>query len=168
MLRFLSPEAQRVVVRAILNSDRLRREDAEPLGQELIKELGLPQIAISRPDGISDKTQMGPVHHQGTDRQPRFANEITEAIRKQLHAKYDADEVKQSWLVLAESRNQVLVTIVADVVRAYAHLRTTQRRLEIARQDVAVQERMENQVRAVPALGLTTETDLCWPSESLS
>ena len=30
-------------------------------------------------------------------------NEITAAIRKRLHAKYDADEVKQSWLVLVES-----------------------------------------------------------------
>jgi NodT family efflux transporter outer membrane factor (OMF) lipoprotein len=68
---------------------------------------------------------------------------------------------------IAEARNQILVTIVADVVRAYAHLRTTQRRLEIARQDVAVQERMENQVRRMLALGLTTETDLALAQREL-
>ena len=38
-------------------------------------------------------------------------NEITEAIRKQLHGKYDADEVKQSWLILAESDPMSLVRV---------------------------------------------------------
>ena len=55
VLRFLSPEAQRVVVRAILNSDRLRREDAEPLGQELIKELGLRKSPSAGPMAFRTK-----------------------------------------------------------------------------------------------------------------
>ena len=40
-------------------------------------------------------------------------NEITDAIRKQLHAKYDSDEVKQSWLVLADSDPMSLVRVFA-------------------------------------------------------
>jgi len=104
VLKFLNMEAQKVVVRAILTSERLDREDAERLAKALIKELGLPELPASQMGGLSGKTQMGPwdiikeliVHHA-------TPNEITEAIRKQLHARYDADEVKQSWLVLSES-----------------------------------------------------------------
>ena len=113
VLRFLNAEAQKVVVRAILNSERLGREDSERLARELIKELGLPELPTSRMEGgISDKTHMSPwdiikelIVHRASP------NEITDAIRKQLHAKYDADEVKQSWLVLAESDPMSLVRV---------------------------------------------------------
>lgn len=113
VLRFLNPEAQKVLVRAILNSDRLRREDAEALGKALIKELGLPELPTQPAGGgLSGRTQIGPwdiikelIVHRAAP------SEITEAIRKQLHAKYDADEVKQSWLVLAESDAMALVRV---------------------------------------------------------
>ena len=41
----------------------------------------------------------------------------------------------------AEVRNQVRLTVIADIVRAYVHLRGTQRRLELARQNVTLQQR---------------------------
>ena len=111
-LRLINPEAQKVVIRAIANSDRLRREDAEPLVKELLKQLGLPELPALAAGSVSDKTQMSPwdiireliAHHASP-------NEITDAIRKQLHAKYDADEVKLSWLVLAESDPMSLVRV---------------------------------------------------------
>jgi hypothetical protein len=113
VLRFLSMEAQKIVVRAVLNSDRLAREDAERLARELIKELGLPELPTSRAGGgITDKTHMGPwdiIKELIASR--ASPNEITEAVRKQLHAKYDADEVKQSWLILAESDAMSLVRV---------------------------------------------------------
>jgi len=111
VLKFLNAEAQKVIVRGILNSDRLRREDAEPLGRELIKELGLPELPKSE-GGNLDKMQMGPwdiIKELIASR--ASPNEITEAIRKQLHVKYDADEVKQSWLILAESDPMSLVRV---------------------------------------------------------
>jgi hypothetical protein len=112
VLKFLNPEAQKVLVRAILVTERLGREDAEQLAKALIKELGLPALPTSRMDGLAGKIQMGPwdiikeliVHHASP-------NEITDAIRKQLHAKYDADEVKQSWLVLSESDSMSFVRV---------------------------------------------------------
>lgn len=112
VLRLVNPEAQKVIVRAILNSERLRREDAEALAKEIVRQLGLPELPAAGPGGLSDRTQMGPwdiikeliVHHASPQ-------EITDAIRKQLHAKYDADEVKQSWLVLAESDPMSLVRV---------------------------------------------------------
>lgn len=111
-LRFLSVEAQKVIVRAILNSERLAREEAERLGRELIKELGLPELPTRNDGGISDKIHMGPwdiIRELIASR--ASPNEITEAIRKQLHARYDADEVKQSWLILADSDPMSLVRV---------------------------------------------------------
>lgn len=113
VLQFVNVEAQKVVVRAILNSERLRREDAELLARELIRLLGLPELPASTLDGgRSDKTAMGPwdiirelIAHRASP------NEITDAVRKQLHAKYDADEVKQSWLILSESDPMSLVRV---------------------------------------------------------
>ncbi|HEX9048265.1 MAG TPA: hypothetical protein VF988_14665 [Verrucomicrobiae bacterium] len=112
VLRFLNPEAQKVLTRAILNTERLRREDAEVLARALIRELGLPELPAQTISGLTGKAQIGPwdiikemiVHHASP-------NEITDAIRKQLHAKYDSDEVKNSWLVLAESDAMSLVRV---------------------------------------------------------
>jgi len=112
VLRFINVEAQKVVVRGILNSDRLRREDAELLGRELIRHLGLPELSGKIDGGRADKTAMGPwdiikelIAHRASP------NEITDAVRKQLHAKYDAEEVKQSWLILSESDPMSLVRV---------------------------------------------------------
>ena len=111
-LRFLPAEAQNVIIRAVLNTERLRREDAEPLAKELLKQLGLPDLPAVSAGGLTDKTQMGPwdiikelIAHRASP------NEITDAVRKQLHAKYDADEVKQSWLILSESDAMSLVRV---------------------------------------------------------
>jgi hypothetical protein len=112
VLKFLPVEAQMVIVRAMLTTERLRREDAEPLAKELIKQLGLPELPAVSAGGLTEKMQMGPwdiirelIVHRASP------NEITDAVRKQLHAKYDADEVKQSWLILSESDPMSLVRV---------------------------------------------------------
>jgi hypothetical protein len=115
VLRLVNADAQKTIVRAIANSDRLQREDAEALGKALIRELGLPEFptATKSESGMaSDKAQMSAwdiIKELIASR--ASPNEITEAIRKQLHARYDADEVKQSWLVLAESDPMSLVRV---------------------------------------------------------
>ena len=100
-------------MRAILNTERLRREDAEALGKALIQQLGLPELPAKSEGGISsEKTQMNAwdiIKELIAGR--ASPNEITEAIRKQLHAKYDADEVKHSWLILSESDPMTLVRV---------------------------------------------------------
>jgi hypothetical protein len=113
ILRLVTLDGQKAIVRAILNSDRLRREDAEALGRALIKELGLPELPAKSEGGVaSDKAHMGAWDIIKELIASRAApNEITEAIRKQLHGRYDADEVKQSWLILAESDPMSLVRV---------------------------------------------------------
>ena len=113
VLRLVNPEAQKVLVRAIHNTERLRREDAEALARAIIKELGLPEIPASQVEGGgSERVQMGPwdIIKELIARRAS-PNEITDAVRKQLHAKYDADEVKQSWLILSESDPMSLVRV---------------------------------------------------------
>jgi hypothetical protein len=103
-LRFLNAEAQQVMVRALHNTERLRREDAECLARELMRRLGLPDIAGKAEGGLPGKAAVNPWEAiKEMIAQHASPNEITEAVRKKLNAKYDADEVKQSWLVLSES-----------------------------------------------------------------
>ena len=76
VLRFLNAEAQKVVVRAILNSERLGREDSERLARELIKEFWVCrscQPAEWRAASLRQNTHESLGHHQGTHRPSRFA-----------------------------------------------------------------------------------------------
>ncbi len=105
-LRFLGPDMQKAVIRAMLNTGKLRKEDAESLCKAIGKELGLPDTEIMpKSEGaIIDRGEAATWEYIKTMIGNRAApNEITAAIRKRLHAKYDADEVKQSWLILSES-----------------------------------------------------------------
>jgi hypothetical protein len=115
ILRLVNPDSQRGLIRAIFHSERLRREDAENLGRTLAAELGLPpdQLAAKVEGAASnDKTAFGAWDNIKELIARRAApGEITAAIRKQLHAKYDADEVKQSWLTLSESDPMSLVRV---------------------------------------------------------
>jgi len=112
VLRFLSPPAQQVLVRALQNTDRLRREDGEVLARELLKRLGLPELPVRAEAALPLSPAVNPwevikelIARRATP------NDITDAVRKQLHAKYDTDEVKQSWLVLTESDPMTFVRV---------------------------------------------------------
>ena len=103
-LQFLNPEAQQVVARALLNTDRLRRADAEALVRELMRRLGLPDLPGRAEGAAAGRPAANPWEAVKEMIAQRAApNEITDAVRQRLHAKYDTDEVKQSWLVLSES-----------------------------------------------------------------
>jgi hypothetical protein len=111
-LRFLNAEAQQVMVRALLNTDRLRREDGELLARELIQRLGLPALPTRAEGGLPGETTFSAWEAIKEMIAQRAApDEITDAVRKRLHAKYDTDEVKQSWLALTESDPMSLVRV---------------------------------------------------------
>ena len=114
VLRLVNADAQKIIVRALLNSDRLRREESEVLVKALIKELGLPELPVTKTEAGNspDKMQMSAwdiIKELIASRSTPA--EITEAIRRQLHAKYDDSEVKQSWLILTESDPMLLVRV---------------------------------------------------------
>lgn len=111
-LRLLNAGSQKAIIRAMLNSGRLRKEDAEPLGKAIAKEIGLPESEITPKADTAGKGESSGWDNIRNLIAGRAApNDITVAIRNRLHARYDSDEVKASWLVLAESEPMTLVRV---------------------------------------------------------
>lgn len=108
VLRLLNQEArQKLVMRGIMGCDRLKRTDAEALGRATAVELGVKGLE----EEVRPKSNLAPeverelawdmIRELITHRAEPSA--IATAIRDRLHAKYDSDEVKQSWITLVES-----------------------------------------------------------------
>ena len=104
ILRLIPQEMQIVIVRAIAVTERLKREDAENLGKALARELGLKDLeerlnakAIVSPEQERKLAWVGIEDLIASRSTP---GDVAAAIRNRLHARYDADEVKQSWLTL--------------------------------------------------------------------
>jgi hypothetical protein len=104
ILRLIPQDMQIVVVRAIASTERLRREDAENVARSLAKELGLKDLE----DRLIAKSIVSPEQERKmvwTAIEDLIASratpgDIAAAIRNRLHDKYDADELKQSWLTM--------------------------------------------------------------------
>ena len=112
-LRLLAADRQKVILRAMMNSGRMRKEEAEPLGKTIAKQLGLPEAEITpKAEAAGSAMEDNSWEHiKGLIANRATPNEVTMAIRKRLHAKFDDDEVKLSWLTLAESDPMVFVRV---------------------------------------------------------
>ena len=106
---------QQSVVRAILDSDRLRKDEAQALGRALAKELNLQEIQNS----LNQKTNITP-ERESQQAWENIKNliggraspgEVAAAIRKRLHDKYDSDEIKASWVAVTEGDPLVFVRV---------------------------------------------------------
>ena len=115
MLRLFNPHMQQAAIRAINATDRLRKEDAEKLGKAVAQELGLKDML----DRLNEQSFLSPERERqlawdhikdliGTRASP---NEVIATIRKRLHGRYEADEVKSCWLVLTEADAMVFVRV---------------------------------------------------------
>jgi hypothetical protein len=116
MLRLIKPDLQRQVVKAIATSTRVRKNEAEALGLAVGRELGLKDIEteLKKPEvSVSPEMEQRMAWENIKARlaQRTSPNDIATAIRDRLHAKYDADEVKQSWLTLTAAEPMALVRI---------------------------------------------------------
>ena len=69
---------------------------------------------------------------------------------------------------LAEMRNAVLITVIADVVRNYVEVRGLQSRLQAARSDVATGEKTVDLVQSRYDRGLTSEVDVTLAKSQLA
>jgi hypothetical protein len=115
ILRLLTPERQRTVVKAIMVSDRLAKDAAEALGKAVGSELGIAgldeelkaQAAIS-PE-VERQMTWAKIQAQIANRNDPVA--IATTIRERLHANYDTEEIKQSWVVLTEAEPMSFIKI---------------------------------------------------------
>lgn len=107
ILRLIPQDMQRLLVRAIMDSERIRKNQAEELGKALARSLDLKGLEeqikaeLSVPPEVErqlawDKTRqlMAQRADPGT---------VAASVRDRLHTKYDGEEIKQSWVVLTDA-----------------------------------------------------------------
>jgi len=119
LVRLVKPEMQRLVVFGIIDSDRLRKEDAEALGKAVGKALNVAGLDAPR-KGATTLTpeverqlaweKIKELVHSRAD-----AGAIATAIRERIKAKYDADEMKQSWVTLTEAAPITLINVFCQL-----------------------------------------------------
>ncbi len=119
LLELVRPETQRRVAKAIAMCDRLRKADADALGKALAAALGLK--------GLEQETSAQEALPPETERQLAWAKikelitqrsdaaTVAGAIRDRLNAKYDADEIRQSWITLTEADPMSLIRIFCQL-----------------------------------------------------
>ncbi len=115
VLRLVNPNRHRKIIEAIMSTERIRKNDAEALGKAVAKELGIADFEsmFKKAEALSPEKeqQLAWENIKELIASRATPNEITAAIRKRLHAKYDAEEVKKSWLMLTESDSLLLVRV---------------------------------------------------------
>jgi hypothetical protein len=107
VLRLVPPDAQIRVCKAIMSFDRLRRADAEALSKALGAELGLTGLedAGKAKEALSPEMERELAWGKIKDLIGRRTDPATLAttIRDRLNAKYNSDEIRQSWITLTEA-----------------------------------------------------------------
>ena len=117
LLRLLGAEAQRLVVRFIMSTDRIRKNEADALAKALAAELGIATItdAAAKADSPEVERQKAWARIKDLIVRRNDATSIAAAIRDRLHARYDADELRQSWITLTEADTITLIKIFCQL-----------------------------------------------------
>ncbi|HLH53749.1 MAG TPA: hypothetical protein VKY92_09055 [Verrucomicrobiae bacterium] len=119
VLRLLNPSMQKLVLRYLIASDRIRRTDAENLAKAAAEVLGLKDLAeeakaqLAVPPEVEQRMAWEKVKDMIARRTD--ATTVAAAIRDRLNARYDADEIRQSWLALTEADPISLIRIFCQV-----------------------------------------------------
>lgn len=118
-LKLIQPELQLAVARFIRHFDKIRKEEAEVLGKALVKELNLTgvELEVKAPAAVSSEVERQRAWENIKELITRRADPVAvaAAVRDRLHAKYDADEVRQSWITLTEADP-------ISLIRVFCHL----------------------------------------------
>ena len=119
IIKLIHPGLQKSVIRALMATDRLRKAEAETLGRAIGAQLGV--------QGLEDPVRTASALTPEMERQLAWdrvkelitrrveTSVIAAAVRDRLHAKYDADEIKQSWLTLIEVEPISLIRIFCQI-----------------------------------------------------
>ncbi len=117
ILRLVAPDMQRFVVRAIMSTDRLRKDQAETLGKAVASALDLKGLAQPAAAALSPEAerQMAWARIKELIASRGDASAIAAAIRERLNAKYNADEIRESWIALIEADAMSLIRTFCQI-----------------------------------------------------
>jgi hypothetical protein len=119
ILRLLPAPMQKLVIRYILSSDRVRKSESEALAKATCQALGLKDLAeeAKAAMAISPEAEQRMAWEKIKDMIARRmeATTVANTIRERLNAKYDADEIRQSWLALTEADPISLIRIFCHI-----------------------------------------------------
>jgi hypothetical protein len=119
VVRLVKPDLQRLVVLAVMESDRLPPEEAEALGRALGAQLGLKGVEV--PKKTMENIPVEMERQMAWDKIKMLISEradpvaIAAGIRNRLHTRYDADEIKQSWITLIEADPISLIRVFCQL-----------------------------------------------------
>jgi hypothetical protein len=111
----MHPDMRRPLVVGIKNSDRAAKNQTLALSKALATELGLGGLeekshtTLNIPPETERQMAWDRIKELMTRRAQPAA--VAAAIRERLHAKYDADELRQSWITLTEADSLSLIRI---------------------------------------------------------
>jgi len=115
VLKRLPAARQRTVVKAILVSDRLAKDAAEALGKAVGAELGLTglEAELKAQSAVSPELErkMTWAKIQALISNRGDPATVAATIRERLRAKYDSEEIKQSWIALTEAEPMMMIKI---------------------------------------------------------
>jgi hypothetical protein len=117
--RLLPLPMQKMLIRYVLSSDRLRKSDAETLVKATSEALGVKGLVdeakaqLAVPPEVEQRMAWEKIKDMIARRVD--ATTIAAAIRDRLNAKYDADEIRQSWLALTEADPISLIRIFCHI-----------------------------------------------------
>ncbi len=118
ILRLLKPDAQRLILKAIMVSDRLRKAEAEALAKACAAELGIKGLDEPAPAEIVSpemERQRAWARIQDLIGRRGDAAAMAAAIRERLNARYDTEEIRESWLTLIEAEPMTLIRVFCQI-----------------------------------------------------
>jgi hypothetical protein len=119
VLSLVSPDLQRLIIRSIMDTDRLRKEEAVTLAKAIGAELGLKgleeELKTERTISAEMERQMAWEKIKDLITNRSDPNTIASAVRSRLHLKYEADEIKQSWITLTEADPISLIRVFCQL-----------------------------------------------------
>ena len=119
VLKLIHPGLQKPVIRAIMTTDRLRKAEAESLGRAVGTQLGVQGLdaPVRTQSALTPEMERQLAWDKVKELITRRVETsvIAAAVRDRLHAKYDADEIKQSWLTLIEVEPISLIRIFCQI-----------------------------------------------------
>jgi hypothetical protein len=120
ILRLVPPVAQRYVIRSLMSSDRLRRSEADALGRAVAAALdlkGLEEEVKAHEPALPPERERQLAWDKIKDQMRNRADPaaVAAVIRERLNARYDAEEIRQSWMTLITADPISLIKIFCQI-----------------------------------------------------